>query len=159
MATKRTTKTATTPAAEKEVKEVKPTASVSPKGKYYYACGKRKTSIARVQMFKGTGEITINGRQVNEYLPVKTLVGTLKTPLTLVGATKSFDIVAMVQGGGISSQAEAIRHGIAKALMAYDPLNKPTLKKAGFITRDSRIKERKKFGLKRARKGGQFSKR
>jgi small subunit ribosomal protein S9 len=159
MATKRTTKTATTPAVEKEAKEVKPTALVSPKGKYYYACGKRKTSIARVQMFKGTGEITINGRQVNEYLPVKTLVGTLKTPLTLVGAAKSFDIVAMVQGGGISTQAEAIRHGIAKALLIYDPLNKATLKKAGMLTRDSRIKERKKFGLKRARKGPQFSKR
>jgi small subunit ribosomal protein S9 len=161
MATKRTTKVAaTTPTEEKEVKEVKtPSVSASPKGKYYYACGKRKTSIARVQMFKGTGEITINGRAVNEYLPVKTLVGTLKTPLTLTGTAKSFDIVVKVQGGGISSQAEAIRHGIAKALMAYDPLNKPTLKKAGFITRDSRIKERKKFGLKRARKGGQFSKR
>ena len=162
MATKRTTKasaTTTTP-EEKEAKEVK-TASVSasPKGKYYYACGKRKTSIAKVQMFKGSGEITINDRKVNEYLPVKTLVGTLKTPLTLTGTAKSFDIVVKVQGGGISSQAEAIRHGIAKALLIYDPLNKATLKKAGLLTRDSRIKERKKFGLKRARKGPQFSKR
>lgn len=159
MATKRTTKAATTTPEEKEVKEVKTTPLVSPKGKYYYACGKRKTSIARVQMFKGSGEITINGREVNEYLPVKTLVGTLKLPMTLTGTAKSFDIVVKVQGGGISSQAEAIRHGIAKALLIYDPLNKATLKKAGLLTRDSRIKERKKFGLKRARKGPQFSKR
>ncbi len=158
MATKRTTKVTKT-TEEKEVKEVKPTLTASPKGKYYYACGKRKTSIAKVQMFKGSGEITINGRKVSEYLPVKTLVGTLKTPLTLTGSAKSFDIVAKVQGGGISSQAEAIRHGIAKALLIYDPLNKATLKKAGMLTRDSRIKERKKFGLKRARKGPQFSKR
>ncbi|MCX6735394.1 MAG: 30S ribosomal protein S9 [Candidatus Peregrinibacteria bacterium] len=158
MATKRTTKVAT-PTEEKEVKEVKPTLAATPKGKYYYACGKRKTSIAKVQMFKGSGEITINGRAVNEYLPVKTLVGTLKTPLTITGSVKSFDIVAKVQGGGISSQAEAIRHGIAKALLIYDPLNKAALKKAGLLTRDSRIKERKKFGLKRARKGPQFSKR
>ena len=159
MATKRTTKvaTATEEKEVKEVKEVKPASTA--KGKYYYACGKRKTSIARVQMFKGSGEITINGRQINEYLPVKTLVGTLKTPLVLTGATKSFDIKVDVKGGGISSQAEAIRHGIAKALLIYDPLNKATLKKAGLLTRDSRIKERKKFGLKRARKGPQFSKR
>lgn len=154
MATKRTTKTSTT-TEEKEVK----TASASPKGKFYYACGKRKTSIARVKMFTGSGEITINDRQVNEYFPVKTLVGTLKTPLTATGTSKSFDIKVMVQGGGISSQAEAVRHGIAKALVIYDPMNKPTLKKIGLLTRDSRIKERKKFGLKRARKGPQFSKR
>lgn len=153
MPTKRSTKT-TAPKEEKEVK-----ASTPSKGKFYYACGKRKTSIARVKMYQGAGEITINERQVNEYFPVKTLVGTLKTPLTLTGTAKSFDIKVMVKGGGISSQAEAVRHGIARALIVYDPMNKPTLKKAGLLTRDSRIKERKKFGLKRARKGPQFSKR
>jgi len=156
MATKRTTKAAAQSTPEE--KEVKAPVS-SPKGKYYYASGKRKTSIASVRMFKGSGEITINGRQINEYLPVKTLVGTLKAPLALTGAVKSFDITVLVQGGGISSQAEAIRHAITKALIEYDPLNKPALKKAGFLTRDSRVKERKKFGLKRARKGPQFSKR
>lgn len=157
MPTKRTTKTAKAAAAQTEENEIKSTPSA--KGKFYYACGKRKTSIARVKMYSGSGEITINKREVNEYLPVKNLVGTLKTPLTLTGTAKSFDIIVMVQGGGISSQAEAIRHGIAKALIIYDPLNKSTLKKAGLLTRDSRIKERKKFGLKRARKGPQFSKR
>ncbi len=156
MATKRTTKI-------KDIKNITDSEETeqksSSKDKFYYACGKRKTSIARVKMFPGTGEITINERQVNEYFPVKTLVGTLKTPLTATGTLKSFDIKVMVQGGGISSQAEAVRHGIAKALIIYDPQNKPTLKKIGLLTRDSRVKERKKFGLKRARKGPQFSKR
>ncbi|MBI5753850.1 30S ribosomal protein S9 [Candidatus Peregrinibacteria bacterium] len=161
MPTKRTTKTAKAAHAQQTTGQETTVAKspASSKGKYYYACGKRKTSIAQVKMYKGGGAITINEREVSEYLPVKNLVGTLKSPLTLTGTSKSFDITVKVFGGGISSQAEAIRHGITKALIAYDPLNKSTLKKAGLLTRDSRVKERKKFGLKRARKGPQFSKR
>lgn len=140
--------------AEKEV--VKP---VAPKGKYYYANGKRKTSIARVKMYEGTGTITINDKPAAEYLTVKTLMGIVKSPLKLVGAADKFSIVVKVDGGGVHSQADAIRHGIARALIIMDPFNKPTLKKAGMLTRDSRVKERKKFGLKRARKAPQFSKR
>lgn len=152
MATKRTTK------AQTESEEVaKP--SAASKGKYYYASGKRKTSIARVRLFKGTGEITINEKALNEWAFVKTHIGVIKSPLTVIGGVKSFDVVALVKGGGTNSQAEAIRHGIARTLIIADPMNKPALKKAGLLTRDSRIKERKKFGLKRARKGGQFSKR
>lgn len=151
--TKRTTKSA--PKKEEEEIVVK-----SPsKTKYFYANGKRKTSIARIRLYKGTGEISINNKPINEYFALKILLGTVKTALTLVGGNQKYDVKALVRGGGINSQAEAIRHGIAKALVIADPLNKPTLKKAGLLTRDSRIKERKKFGLKRARKGPQFSKR
>lgn len=127
--------------------------------KYFYATGKRKTSVAKVRLHKGTGEIKINDKAMQEYLTVKYLASVIKSPLTLAGANQKFDITVKVQGGGINSQAEAIRHGISKALVLADPLNRPTLKKAGFLTRDSRIKERKKYGLKRARKAPQFSKR
>lgn len=151
------TKRATKAKLEEQSPEVsKPTVS---KGKYFYACGKRKTSIARVRLFKGTGEIIINDKPISEYIFLRTLIGTIKTPLTLTGVDGKYDIKAFITGGGINSQAEALRHGIARALLAADPLNKQTLKKAGLLTRDSRIKERKKFGLKRARKGPQFSKR
>ncbi len=153
------TKTTTTKkkkSVETEEVATKPTA---PKGKYFYAKGKRKTSIARVKMFKGTGQLTVNERVGNEYFPLKSLIQVIKSPLVLTGSKDSFDITAKIEGGGISSQAEALRHGISKALVEADPLNKPTLKKAGLLTRDSRIKERKKYGLKRARKGPQFSKR
>lgn len=152
-----TTKKVKTPkeaTVEKEV--VKATA---PKGKYYYANGKRKTSIARVRLFSGNGEITINDQAASEYVDLKTLIGVIKSPLKLIGGTDKYSVVIKVDGGGISSQAEAIRHGIARALVVMDPFNKPTLKKAGMLTRDSRTKERKKFGLKRARKAPQFSKR
>jgi len=131
----------------------------TPKGKYYYASGKRKTSIARVKLFKGKGEITVNDKPVAVHFPVKALPGLIKAPLVLTGHNKEFDVYAYVKGGGVHSQAEAVRHGISKALIESDPLLKPTLKKAGYLTRDSRIKERKKYGLKRARKGPQFSKR
>lgn len=136
-----------------------PTKSTASKGKYFYAVGKRKTSIARVRLFKGTGEIIINDKLINEYITVKTLIGTIKSPLSLTGSSQKYDVKALITGGGVNSQAESLRHGIARALLLVDPLNKPTLKKAGLLTRDSRIKERKKFGLKRARKGPQFSKR
>ncbi|MFA5820851.1 MAG: 30S ribosomal protein S9 [Candidatus Gracilibacteria bacterium] len=128
-------------------------------GKYFYAKGKRKTSIAKVYLSKGTGEIKVNGRAVNEYFPIKTLVGVIRSPLKLTGAENKYDISAKVIGGGISSQADAICHGVSKALMEADPLSKPTLKRAGMLTRDSRIKERKKYGLHRARRAPQFSKR
>lgn len=156
MPTKRTSKAKPETTTEAAEVTAKPAAS---KGKYFYASGKRKTSIARVRLFKGTGEIIVNDKPIAEYISLKTLIGTVKTPFVLTGSNQKYDIQAYITGGGINSQAEALRHGIARALLAADPLNKPTLKKAGLLTRDSRIKERKKFGLKRARKGPQFSKR
>jgi small subunit ribosomal protein S9 len=135
------------------------TAKTTPSGKYSYANGKRKTAVAKVRLYKGTGVITVNQKPINEYFTLKILVTTATTALKLVGGLKSYDITATVLGGGISSQAEAIRHGITKSLIEADITNKPTLKKAGLLTRDSRVKERKKFGLKRARKAPQFSKR
>lgn len=144
---------------EKE-EEIKETINLPlPKGKYFYGCGKRKTSIAKIRLYKGEGKITINNKPANEYITIKTLIGLIKSPFKLTGQTQKYDTIIMVQGGGITSQAEAIRHGITKALISADPFSKPTLKKAGLLTRDSRIKERKKYGLKRARKGPQFSKR
>lgn len=140
---------------EQEVKETKPL----PKGKYFYATGKRKRSIAKVRLYKGEGNITINDKPMNDYITLKTLIGVLKNPFKLTDTLQKFDTIVVVRGGGIRSQVEAIRHGISKALVLSDPLNKPTIKKAGLLTRDSRIKERKKYGLKRARRGPQFSKR
>ena len=131
----------------------------TPGGKYFYANGKRKTSVAMVRLYKGGGTITINNKPINEFCSVKTLIGLIKSPLKLTGSEQKYDITVKVIGGGVTSQAEATRHGIAKALLEADPLNKPTLKSAGMLTRDSRTKERKKFGLKRARKAPQFSKR
>jgi len=142
---------------EKSVKKEKNTIKKS--GKYFYANGKRKTSVSLVRLYKGNGNIVINNKPINEYCSVKTHIGIIKSPLKLTGSTQKFDISVIVKGGGPSSQADAIRHGIAKALVESDPLNRPTLKKAGMLTRDSRTKERKKFGLKKARKAPQFSKR
>ena len=127
--------------------------------KYNYAKGKRKTSVAQVRLYKGEGKFEINGKTINEWVNVKTQIGLIKSPFKIVGAEKKFDVTAKVEGGGTSAQAEALRHGIARALVNADPLSKPALKKAGLLTRDSRSKERKKFGLKKARKGPQFSKR
>lgn len=129
------------------------------KGKFFYASGKRKTAIARVKLYKGEGNIIINNKPINEYVTVKSLIGSIKSPFKLTGTDKKYDVFAVVIRGGITAQAEAIRHGITKALVEADPLTKPSLKKAGLLTRDSRIKERKKYGLKRARRGPQFSKR
>ena len=132
----------------------------TPSGKYFYAIGKRKTSIATVRLYKGAGAIMINNKTIKEYCSVKTLIGLIKAPLKLADALKKYDItIKVIGGGGVTSQAEAIRHGISRALLEVDPLAKPSLKAAGFLTRDSRIKERKKYGLKRARKAPQFSKR
>lgn len=152
------TKTVKKPAAPKAETSAAPKAAAKT-GKYFYANGKRKTSVARVRLYKGTGEISINDRSASEYLTVKTLVGVVKSPFKLTGNDQKYDVVAKVIGGGLASQADAIRHGIAKALITADPINKGSLKKAGMLTRDSRTKERKKYGLKRARKGPQFSKR
>lgn len=142
-----------------KIEEDEPKTTLKKTGKYFYANGKRKNSVARVRLYKGTGEITINEKSLSKYITVKSLIGLIKSPLVMTGNNQKYDISAMIFGGGVSSQAQALRHGISKALVEADPLNKPTLKKAGLLTRDSRIKERKKFGLKRARKGPQFSKR
>jgi len=131
----------------------------TPGGKYFYANGKRKTSVARVRLYKGKGAIVVNGKDVKEYFPIKTETELIKVPFKLTGNENKFDTIVKVEGGGIHSQAEAIRHGISKALVVEDELNKTILKKAGLITRDARVKERKKYGLKRARKAPQFSKR
>jgi small subunit ribosomal protein S9 len=142
---------------EEETTTPKPKATF--KGKYFYANGKRKTAVARVRLYKGDGKIIINDKPINEFVSVKTMIGLIKFPFKVVGADKQYDVSAKVIGGGPSSQAEAVRHGIAKGLLEADPLSKPSLKKAGLLTRDSRTKERQKPGLKRARKGPQFSKR
>ena len=127
---------------------------------YYYANGKRKTAVARVKLFlSGSGEITVNDKSINEFFTVPYHHEVIKSPLRLVGHVKTFDIKATTIGGGINAQAEAIRHGIAKALLEYDQTLRLTLKKAGFLTRDARIKERKKPGLKRARRAPQWNKR
>ncbi|MBL4694878.1 30S ribosomal protein S9 [Candidatus Gracilibacteria bacterium] len=128
-------------------------------GRYHYANGKRKSAVARVRLYKGKGEIIINNKVIGEFCSVKTDIGLIKSPLKLIGADKDFDITILVTGGGTSAQAQAARHGIAKALVEVDAANKTVLKKEGFLTRDARTKERKKFGLKRARKAPQFSKR
>src|SRR5262245_9296682 len=125
---------------------------------YYYASGKRKTSIARVRIYpNGKGGIVINDKPLEEYMNVGTLSSVIMAPLKITGTTKSFDISAKVTGGGFSAQAQALRHGLARALIAYNETLRGTLKKAGFLTRDARIKERKKPGLKRARRAPQFS--
>lgn len=127
--------------------------------RYYYAAGKRKTSIARVRLYDGgSGEITVNEMPAKDYF-FGTLIGSLKSPLKLVDMLKRFDVSVKVLGGGVSSQSDAVRHGIAKALLEFDPALRAILKPAGLLTRDSRIKERKKFGLHRARRAPQFSKR
>ena len=124
----------------------------------YYGTGRRKSSIARVYVFAGKGNITVNGRDVNEYMPYATLVQNLKQPLTLLGAESKFDVSCNVCGGGFTGQAEAIRLGLARALLEAGE-DRKTLKVAGMLTRNARSKERKKYGLKGARRAPQFSKR
>ena len=125
----------------------------------YYATGKRKNAIARTWITPGTGKVKINNREVDEYFKVPTVRNILSEPLVLTDNLESFDIKVMVKGGGITGQAGAIRHGITKALMLVDPDLRQVLKKAGFVTRDARVKERKKYGQKGARARFQFSKR
>lgn len=125
----------------------------------YYGTGRRKASIARVYLVPGKGSITVNGVDVNEYLPHATLVMDLKQPLTLTGTTERFDVIATVKGGGFTGQAGALRLGIARALLEASADFRPTLKVNGMLTRDARVKERKHYGLKKARRAPQFSKR
>ena len=125
----------------------------------YYGTGRRKTSVARVYLVPGTGNITINNRTVDEYLGLETLKLLVRQPLVATSTTDKFDILVNVCGGGIAGQAGAIRHGISRALLQVDEEFRPVLKKAGFLTRDPRMKERKKYGLKAARRAPQFSKR
>ncbi len=128
-------------------------------GRYHYANGKRKTSVARVRLYEdGKGEIIVNNKPIKDYF-FGTLIGNVKAPLKLTGVLKNFDITIKIVGGGVSAQSEAARHGISKALIIYDPAFRSELKKAGFLTRDSRVKERKKFGLKKARRAPQWAKR
>ncbi len=125
----------------------------------YYATGKRKTSIARTWLEPGTGKITVNDRSLDDYFKVGTAKIIMLQPLSLTNTQEAYDIRVRVLGGGITGQAGAIRHGITKALLQVDPDLRPVLKKAGFITRDARVKERKKYGQKGARARYQFSKR
>ena len=125
----------------------------------YYGTGRRKSSVARVYVMPGNGNITINKRDIDEYFGLETLKVIVRQPLETNGATDKFDIKVRVHGGGYTGQAGAIRHGVARALVQADAENRPALKKAGFLTRDSRMKERKKYGLKAARRAPQFSKR
>ena len=126
---------------------------------YFYGTGRRKKSVARVRLYPGTGVVTINGRDVNDYFGLETLKYIVNQPFGVTETVGKFDIVANVTGGGFSGQAGAIRHGVARALLSADETYKPLLKKAGFLTRDPRMKERKKYGLKAARRAPQFSKR
>ncbi|MBP0963011.1 MAG: 30S ribosomal protein S9 [Oscillospiraceae bacterium] len=126
---------------------------------YFYGTGRRKHSVARVRLYAGTGNITINGRDIDDYFGLETLKLVVRQPMELTNTIGKFDIVCTVAGGGVSGQAGAIRHGISRALLLFDPELRPALKKAGFLTRDPRMKERKKYGLKGARRAPQFSKR
>ena len=126
---------------------------------YFYGTGRRKSSIARVRLYPGNGKITINGRDIDDYFGLETLKLIINQPFGVTNTVGKFDIVANVKGGGISGQAGAIRHGVARALLLADDSYRSLLKKAGFLTRDPRMKERKKYGLKAARRASQFSKR
>ena len=126
---------------------------------FFYGTGRRKQSVARVRAYNGTGKITINGRDIDDYFGLETLKLIIRSPLVLTGTEGKFDIVVNVVGGGYTGQAGAIRLGIARALLEAEPETRPALKKAGFLTRDPRVKERKKYGLKKARRAPQFSKR
>ena len=125
----------------------------------YYGTGRRKSSVARVYLVPGTGKVTINKRDIDEYLGLDTLKVIVRQPLAATETSDKFDVLVNVKGGGYTGQAGAIRHGISRALLTVDGDYRPVLKKAGFLTRDPRMKERKKYGLKAARRAPQFSKR
>ncbi|HBS60668.1 MAG TPA: 30S ribosomal protein S9 [Firmicutes bacterium] len=125
----------------------------------YYGTGRRKTAVARVRLVPGEGKVVINERPMDDYLGLKTLELIVMQPLNLTETADKYDVIAKVKGGGVSGQAGAVRHGIARALLRADVEFRPALKKAGFLTRDPREKERRKYGLKKARKASQFSKR
>ena len=125
----------------------------------FYGTGRRKSSVSRVRLVEGTGKITINGKDIDEFFGLETLKVIVRQPLTVTNTVAKYDVIATVKGGGFTGQAGAIRHGIARALNEANSEYRPTLKSNGFLTRDSRMKERKKYGLKKARKAPQFSKR
>lgn len=125
----------------------------------FIGTGRRKTSVARVRLVPGNGKITINNRDIEEFFNYETLRVVVREPLSITETLEKFDVLVKIEGGGFTGQAGAIRHGIARALIESDPELRPILKKAGYLTRDSRMKERKKYGLKKARKSPQFSKR
>ena len=125
----------------------------------FYGTGRRKSSVARVRLLEGTGKITINGKDIEEFFGMETLKVIARQPLTVTNTTSKYDVIATVKGGGFTGQAGAIRHGIARALNDANSEYRPVLKSNGFLTRDPRMKERKKYGLKKARKAPQFSKR
>ncbi len=127
--------------------------------KFDYGTGRRKTATARTRLYAGSGSILINGRSFEEYFPRKTLQMVIRQPLVLCKVTDKLDIKVNVAGGGVSGQAEAVRHGISRALLSVDPSLRGVLKKAGFLTRDARKKERKKYGMRAARARYQYSKR
>ena len=126
---------------------------------YFYGTGRRKKSIARVRIVPGRGAVKINGRDIDDYFGLETLKLIVNQPFTVTGTVGKFDIISTVKGGGVSGQAGAIRHGLARALLQADENYRPALKAAGLLTRDPRMKERKKYGLKAARRASQFSKR
>ena len=146
-------KTVKKPAAKKTTKAVKS------KAQEFLGTGRRKCSVARVRLTTGAGAITINDKSLDEYFDLETLKTMVKQPLVLTETLNSVDVVVNIYGGGKAGQAGAIRHGITRALMEFRPELRPELKKAGFVTRDARKKERKKYGLKKARRAPQFSKR
>ncbi|MCI8284726.1 MAG: 30S ribosomal protein S9 [Firmicutes bacterium] len=125
----------------------------------YIGTGRRKSAVARVRLIPGTGKITVNKKDLDDYFPMEILKNEVKRPFTISGNEGKFDVIALVNGGGTTGQAGALRHGISRALCNADPENRPALKAAGFLTRDPRMKERKKYGLKKARRASQFSKR
>ena len=126
---------------------------------YFYGTGRRKNSVARVRVYTGTGKITVNDRDIDSYFGLETLKLIVRSPLVLLGLEGKYDVVVRVSGGGVSGQAGAIRHGLSRALVTLNPEYRASLKAAGFMTRDPRMKERKKYGLKAARRAPQFSKR
>ena len=129
------------------------------KAPYFYGTGRRKSSVARVRVYQGSGKVTINDRDIDDYFGLETLKLIVRQPLVATETTDKFDVMVNVRGGGFSGQAGAIRHGISRALLQADADFRPVLKKAGYLTRDPRMKERKKYGLKAARRAPQFSKR
>lgn len=135
------------------------TVSYEAKLKSFYGTGRRKHSVARVRLYPGSGNVTINGRGIDDYFGLETLKLIVRQPLELTETAAQFDVVCTVAGGGVTGQAGAIRHGVARALLQFNAELRPALKKAGFLTRDPRMKERKKYGLKAARRAPQFSKR
>ena len=135
------------------------TVSYEAKLKSFYGTGRRKHSVARVRLYPGSGNVTINGRTIDDYFGLDTLKLIVRQPLELTETDAQFDVVCTVAGGGVTGQAGAIRHGVARALLQFNAELRPALKKAGYLTRDPRMKERKKYGLKAARRTPQFSKR